>query len=277
MELSVIILARTDSEQSFRMTSECIGSLLVSEPQTKLEIILIESEKNYHSNPFQYPEQVKVIVPDAVFNFHKFLNIGIGASTGAYIALCNNDLIFHDNWFGEIRKVAQANPKILSFSPSGKPCPQAQKGKFVPGYRVMHQIMGWCIVAKRELFDTTGPLDETFDFYYADNDYAMTLKYFNIRHALVCSAYVEHLEGKSVPKKLSATDKSFVRKYQIPEYLKNDHYKWVFESERYLSSILAYHNKWGNPAFLYRKNKIADLLIRNKIGFLNRLFIKIKF
>ena len=105
----------------------------------------------------------------------------------------------------------------------------------------------------------------------------MTLKYYNIKHALVYNSYVEHLEKKStVIEKLNDFDQEFSKKYQIPEYLKKEQYAWVFESEKYLSSIIKYHNKWGNPDWLYRKNKLADFFLKYKLGFFVKFFIKLK-
>jgi glycosyltransferase involved in cell wall biosynthesis len=112
MELSVVILAMTTTEALFKMTSNCISSLIASENVIDREIIVIESNKNYLNSNFVYPEFVKVIIPEADFNFHKFLNIGIKASKGDYIALCNNDMIYlknksiYDSNFG--------NPILLS-------------------------------------------------------------------------------------------------------------------------------------------------------------------
>jgi GT2 family glycosyltransferase len=278
MKGSIVILAKTDSDTMFQMTKNCINSLYATCPEIKLEVIIVESNGSHLVQGFVYPSAVKMVIPDEIFNFHKFLNIGIAASSGDFIALCNNDLIFQNNWFDEILKVSEKHPNILSFSPSGEPCSVAQEGTFVIGYRVMQQLMGWCFVVKKEIFETIGKLDETFDFYYADNDYGMTLRYHNIPHALVYSSYVEHLERKSVPKitNTSQQEKAFVKNYKIPKYLKERKYDWVFDSEKYLSGILKYHNKWGSPDFLYRKNLIADFFTAHNLGYLNRFFLKIK-
>lgn len=275
MQLSVVILAKTDREDLFRMTLRCIDSLYASE-SFRPEVIIVESNKNYYESGFLYPDEVKIIIPKKAFNFHRFLNIGVAASSGDFIALCNNDLVFHPNWFGAMNLVAQKNRDILSFSPVGEK-PLAKTGKFTIGHRAMIHLMGWCFVVRRGIFNTIGPLDETFDFYYADNDYGMTLRYHNIKHALVHDSYVEHLERQSEPKKVSTTarEQAFVKNYNIPEFLKDPQYAWVFDSEKYLSGILKYHGKWGSPKWLYRKNKVADWLMRFHLGFLNRLFLKI--
>ena len=277
MKLSIIILSKTDSEKSFQMTMACINSFMESETVISAEIIIIESYKNYLQSQFQYPDFVKVIIPNENFNFHRFLNIGIEAAIGDFIALCNNDLIFYKDWFSEIILVSNKNPKVLSFSPSGTICNEEQKNTFALGYRVMIHIKGWCIVVKKEIFEIIGKLDETFDFYYADNDYAMTLKYHNIKHALVYNSYVEHLEKKpQIDNQNNYIEQEFVKNYEIPKYLDRDKYKWFFKSEKSLSGIIKFHNKWGAPDFLYRKNKIADVFFRSNLGYFVKFFIKIK-
>ncbi|HMK07371.1 MAG TPA: glycosyltransferase, partial [Flavobacterium sp.] len=178
MKLSAIILSRTDTKELFEMTKNCIQSLLDSETANEFEVIIVESNQQYLESGFQYADFVNVIVPHEKFNFHQFLNIGAANATGDFIALCNNDLIFHKDWFSEILKVSEKHKDILSFSPSEEKHTNPDKD-FLIGYKVKQQLKGWCIVVKKELFKKTGPLDETFSFYFADNDYGMTLKYHN--------------------------------------------------------------------------------------------------
>lgn len=277
MTVSCIFLARTNSADSYDMTTRCIQSAIASESNIEFEIIVVESNNYYYESTFIYPDFVKVIVPNEQFNFHRFLNIGIQNATGEYIALCNNDLIFHNKWFEAILQVAQAHPKVLSFSPSGFLNSNAKPGEFVFGYKVMQQIKGWCIVVKREIFKKIGPLDETFSFYYADNDYGMTLKFYNIKHALVLSSYVEHLEKKSKPKSELILNDAFIKKYNIPKYLQHEQYHYLYYNENDFKDFMKFHNKWGSVKVLYRKNKVADLLIKYNLGYFNRFFLKIKF
>jgi GT2 family glycosyltransferase len=276
MKLSAIILAMTTTEELFAMTLNCINSLMASENDVDMEIIVVESNKNYIDSDFIYPDYVKVIVPESRFNFHKFLNIGIKASIGDYVALCNNDLIFYNNWFNEILKVKKENPSIMSFSPNGKVNDCSFDKEFELGYKLRTHIMGWCIVASRNVFPEIGFLDETFDFYFADNDYAMSLKCNNIKHAIVFNSYVAHLEKKSSSENGNfKTKNSFIEKYKIPSYLLNGEYGWVLENEKNLSGFLKFYNKWGSPNLLYRKNKIADIFIKYRLGYLVRFFLKI--
>lgn len=276
MKLSVILLAYTDSDHLFQMTMNCIHSVFNSEKEVSTEIIIIESNKNIHKTNYKFPDSVKVIIPKENFNFHKFLNIGIQEAKGAFIALCNNDLIFHDNWFTEIEKVSIQNPKVLSFSPIGELSEKKEGVDFEIGYKVMQHIKGWCFIIKRPILNKMKQLDENFDFYYADNDYALTLKSLNIKHALVFNSLVEHLKKQSTNiTEIKGRNQEYVKNYKIPKYLEDKQYDWLFNSEKYLSGFLKLHNKWGNPTLVYRKNKMADFLIKHNFGFLLKYWFKL--
>ena len=275
MKLSAIILALTTTKELYNMTNDCINSLIESEKDLDIEIIVVESNKSYLNSEYIYPDFVKVIIPDTDFNFHKFLNIGIKSSKGEYIALCNNDLIFYKDWFYKIMQVKKQNPTIKSFSPSNKINDCTITKSFELGYKVRTHVMGWCLVADRTLFSKIGFLDETFDFSFADNDYAMTLKKYNIKHALVCDSKVEHLDKKvSIKIKGDYVENLKFNKnidIKLPDYLFSKDFEWVFSDEKGLRDFLKYHKKWGSPNILYKKNRIADILIKLKLGVLNRI------
>lgn len=281
MQLSVVILSYTTTEGLFEMTSNCITSLMTSEKDIEIEVILVESNKNYSSSGFVYPEFVKVIIPESDFNFHKFLNIGIKASKGNLIALCNNDLIFYKNWFSEILKIRKDNPSIESFSPSGKIDDFNFTKNFELGYKVRTHVLGWCLVATKEVLKRIGYLDETFSFGYADNDYAMTLKKYNIKHALVNTSKVEHLEREKAKKNREGLSQGYKNLQEnvnlnldkLPAYVLQKGNEYLLEDKKVLDDYIKYHNKWGNPNLLYKKNKIADLCIRFHLGFLNRIIL----
>jgi glycosyltransferase involved in cell wall biosynthesis len=276
MKLSVIILAMTTTEEQFKMTLYCIDSLIKSESDLNIEIIVVESNRDYSVSEFEYPHNVKVVVPESDFNFHKFLNIGISKATGDFIALCNNDLIFYKGWFNEIYQVARGHSKIMSFSPASKKPVFTKALNFELGYKVRTHVMGWCIVVRKSLFDTIGLLDEKFDFNYADNDYAMTLKLNNVKHAVVFNSYVKHVEREE-----RATETGLLSPYElmikkaeleldiIPQYIYSKEYQHFLHDKKGLLDTIKYHEKWGEPTVLYRLNRIADLAIKFKLGYCN--------
>jgi hypothetical protein len=51
------------------------------------------------------------------------------------------------------------------------------------------------------MLKTTGKLDPAFKFWFADNDYSNTLQKFGLKHALVTSSIVDHLESRTLKTK----------------------------------------------------------------------------
>lgn len=282
MFLSVIILSKTSSEHLFYTTMNCINSLLKSEDFTKqhqLEIILIESNKEYNLK-YTFPNTVKVIVPEEPFGFHKYLNIGIENASGEFIALCNNDLIFHKDWFSEIEKVSKKRKDILSFSPID-PNKELQRfsNDYVLGYKVTQHIKGWCLVCKKEVFTKIKRLDNRFTFYYSDNDFALTLLYYGIKNAVVSGAHVEHLH-KVATKEFSKENDDFLApnssRKKIPKHLYHDSLKWILQDKRVLHDHLIYYNKWGNPNSTYRIARYSEIFNNLHLNFITRLLLNLK-
>lgn len=270
IHLSVIILSKTNSNHIYNTTMNCIISLVDSEDfnsSFKLEIILVESNANYLKD-FQFPEFVKVIVPNTDFGFHKFLNIGVKEANGNFIALCNNDLIFHKNWFTEILKIDIKEKVFSSFSPID---PRKEIGRFTnsfdEGYKVTQQIKGWCLVCKKEMFNKYKSLDENFKFFYSDNDYALSLLFYNLKHAVVSSSHVSHLHKVNSSESVKKKDDFFEEvkiNQKIPKQLYQPNLKWILNNKRVLFDYMTYYEKWGNTNSTYRAKRYALKL--NNLG-----------
>lgn len=214
------------------MTQLCINSLVASEDNIHFNIILIESNKEF--KPFQY-NHTKTIYPKQKFGYNRYMNIGIEITNSEYVAICNNDLFFHKNWASEIINFFKTDHDLKSASPI---CSYHHKsfagilphtGNYY-GYNVRTEISGWCIMLKRDIYDVIGPFDEKFTFWYVDNDYSKLLEKNGIKHALITSSIVDHLESKT----LATVDD--ITKKQITEQARfYFEYKW--EGRSYLSYI----------------------------------------
>ncbi len=263
--LSAIILSYTNSEKIHRMALDCIRTLIQSEDfinTHELEIILVESNRNYVADGFAYPDNVKVIIPEIPFNFHAYLNIGIRASSMQFVALCNNDLLFHEAWFTEILNVKKQYPSYKSFCPV-QPKEKKPAGSFEKGYVVRKHVKGWCLVAERDLYDKIGLPDEQFKFYYADDDYAMTLKKYHVPHALVSASVVQHLGGENTETLREEGKEGFVtnatQQKGLPKYLYTEGYNWILKNEQLLNGHLKFHKKWGGIRTISLKNKLSRI------------------
>ena len=71
---------------------------------------------------------------------------------------------------------------------------------FKEGYTVEKEILGWCIVIRREVLNRIGKLDESCKFWYADNIYGEQIKRTGIKHILVYDSHVVHLKNKTLNK-----------------------------------------------------------------------------
>lgn len=243
-----------------------------------MRILLIESNKDASYN---YTDCVTVIKPCISFNFHKYLNIGIRNSEAEYIALCNNDLLFDRYWLVEILKIKQKNPRFLSFSPIdyqyfGTPEEHFPSNVgYYEGYTIRTLLPGWCIVVARSVFDRIGYLDEQFDFYYADNDYSMTLRKYNIPHAMIPRSHVRHFGGQSSDSADLIDDQIDFRarytNYNLPDHLYSDtNYHWILKNEKMVDGYMKFHSKWGSEIALRKKRALVK-----RFPFIQSYFSKI--
>lgn len=278
-KFSLIVLSKTDQQSTFDMNVECIDSFVKSaiSAHVDYEILLIESNKNsnYQYN-FQY---LKIITPKDEFSFHKFLNIGVKHATGDYYILSNNDVVFDINWLVETNNVLQHNPKLLSVSPldpkaNSLPKDTLKNNNYIVGYQIQKHLTGWCIVAHKKVFKAIKQLDERFGFYYADNDYAMQLQKYNIKHALVTKAIVHHLHGQS-----SVKDKknvSFKLPEKTPKYIIRENWTWVLSNKKMIEGLIQFHEKWGSRRSIKVKLYVIKLLKSIGLGFFSRFILTTK-
>lgn len=269
-KLSVIILSYAIDDDIYEMNCRALKSLVESETWTdeNLQVLLIESKKD---SSYTYPfPNVEVLIPEEDFGFHKFFNIGINKTNGEYIAFCNNDIIFKPGWFGEIKKVADAHKRFKCFSPvddSGdypKMTPEAlpRDKDYYKGWDHQKHFAPWCFVWKREVFDITGPFDETFDLYGADGDELFTLSR-NALWSVVCTkSVVNHLAGQTTIVKQSGIDDKYritdYDKYPLTEFEIKHNYQWLYDDYRFYEAFQKMKKKWGienSALWLQRKIK----------------------
>lgn len=274
MIVDIIILSNASNFQIFQMNLNCINSLLESEDKAEIEfnIILVESNKDAK---YRYPE-TQIIYPNEIFGYNRFLNIGLQYVKGDYHAFCNNDLIFHKNWISNIIEYNNLNPKVLSFSPIDLKYPSMGKiasgAKPNWGYVPKYHIAGWCIVVKKEIFQEIDCIfDPIFDFYYADNDYGLTLLKNNISHKLVVNSVVEHLESKTIScdfNEINNLDLLEREGIKYPSYLKKEKFRYYTLNLNILKGYLKFYTKWGG----YYSLNIKYIILK-KIPFLRRKLI----
>lgn len=265
MTLAAIILTKTSNSEILKTTLECAESLVKKANTTTfdLSVIVVESDP---APVGHYPSWIRHIVINEPFNFHRFLNLGVKeAGHHDWYLLCNNDLLFDDNWLYEIEKVILKNKDIHSLSPISPTCREQQhhlKGALagkdvVYGYTRRDQLSGWCLMISTHALAQIGPLDERFQFYFADDDYALCLRRHNIIHVLVPNSRVFHLEDKKMSKPNHKRTRTLPEK---PSYLCHAKLRWITESEDMLAGFIEFQKKWGDYRIVAIKRKLHDFL-----------------
>lgn len=203
--VDVVIISWARNEELRKITKDGLDTLFESESEIAFHAYIVETnpDVNYNEyNEFKWMHSCTTIHPNSEFGYHKFLNIGRRAGSSPYVVLCNSDLTYEKGWATEIIKVMEELPKFQSASPW---CPQTQgsnethKENVYEGYRVRGELAGWCIFQQRSIYDTINELDERFEFWYCDNDYAIQLHAAGISHGLVANSVVNH-HGESLGK-----------------------------------------------------------------------------
>jgi GT2 family glycosyltransferase len=114
-----------------------------------------------------------------------------------------------------------------------------------------------------------GLLDERFSFYFADDDYALSLRRLNIKHALALRSHVYHLEDRKITLNPRPADLKGLAK--IPRYLLIDRYRWILQSDDMLNGYFTFRDKWGSYPSISLRKKLHDFLfLKLKIRFLSQ-------
>jgi len=242
VSIDVVILSFAKNEELRSMTEHCLSTLLASEDPASIVFRVIVVESN-HAEPVYDFEFVETVYLPPPFNYHRYMNHGISKGNSPFVAICNNDLSFHPRWATSLLEAFSADEALYSASPICS-LHHPRNGFDLNsgihhGYGVLREISGWCLVFRREMLDITGMLDERFYFWYADDDYARTLKEKGLRHGLVTDSVVDHLDSRTL--KAHST---------LRQWLMTKRSQYVFE------------RKWSGKSGYYFFRKYVKLYVK---------------
>lgn len=196
-KIDIIILSYAKTEKHYKLTTNCIESLNNSKFSNLFNIIVVESQKGVS---FNY-QNVKTLHLDEPFNYNKFANYAASFCEAELIGIFNNDVIFDEFWFYEIIKnfddvngFYSCSPISLTSSTQNEFRHQKQP---IEGYRIAKELSGWAIVLTRKLWKHLGGLDTCVSFWCSDDVYAEQLKAENVKHYLIPTSIVNHVENGS--------------------------------------------------------------------------------
>jgi GT2 family glycosyltransferase len=199
--IDVVIISWAKNEELVQVTKDGLDSLFENDKGITYHVYIVESNKDIKYEDMEeyqrkWMHTIETVYTDEVFGYNKYLNIGRRLGKSPYVALCNSDLTYEENWATNIIEQMEVH-NALSASPW---CPQTQGPNkdhvhnIYMGTRVRGELAGWCIIQKREIYKIIEDLNEGVSFWYSDNIYADELEMRGIRHILVPTSIVNHHE-----------------------------------------------------------------------------------
>lgn len=133
--------------------------------------------------------ECNIVVQPFTGNYNESLNKGLKGTTSHYIALCNNDLIFHSGWKESALKWLEKYDTVCPIEPST----HSNIIEPIEGFKKIEQFTGWCIFMKRQTLDKIGGrLDMSALFYRSDAVLARQLQKAKCKNALIPNCIVSH-------------------------------------------------------------------------------------
>ena len=200
-KFDVIILSLVVDEDTFNTTSNCIKSYIDTADELINKIYVVETNSVFNGTYEQ--SKVELIKPNKQFNYNEFYNIALAECEAEFVVGPNNDLLIQPNCLQVMLKEFQTNKNVSSISPIDREWHRHTKmflpseNKLYYGTEVSLHMYGCIFCCRRSVFENIGFLDETFYFFYQDNDYIMSLERCNLLHGVHTGARVKHQSGHS--------------------------------------------------------------------------------
>jgi len=198
MKVDIIILSNTINMYYYNMLKDCILSIKNNKNITPV-IIVIETNKKLKNKleSLKLPIDIFYIPDDETFNYNKFQNYGLSFSKNKYICFTNNDVIYQDNTLSTLVQYLSVYDSVSPWEQTYSPR-YFNKKDIYEGYNTRQHLTGWCFCTTRETINKIGgKFDESFSFWFADDDYAKHLQKNNLKHALIGHTTVVHLVEQS--------------------------------------------------------------------------------
>jgi GT2 family glycosyltransferase len=228
-----IVIVNSDGE---RDTLACLESIYCYPPEAEFEVVLVDNcsqDSCLSSVKRQYP-QVRTFSAPERQGFAKNYNLGMHHARGEYVLILNNDTVVHKGAIGALFSYISGHPaydmvggKLLSSDGRIQPdCARSfptllsyvlEQLVLDPGLplgRLWHSYVSWrlsqrssgpvpcisgaCMLTTREILQTVGPLNESYQLYFEDIEWCHRLQRHNKTVAYVAEALITHYGDRSI-------------------------------------------------------------------------------
>lgn len=195
-------------------TIECIKSIRETATASH-EIIVID---NGSKPPFEKNKRIKdvhVLTNEKNLGFPRAVNQGLYLACGKYILILNNDIIMTPKWdaymqyhinMGNLDMVGPCTNLISGPQQTYVPIYENKKTLFERAetfhlenagiFQKYPRIVGFCMMAKRELFDAVGSFDEQFSpGNFEDDDYCLRAIEKGYKVGFAKDVFIHHFGG----------------------------------------------------------------------------------
>ncbi len=214
---------------------DCLQSLRCSEPQIDSEIIIVDNVSTDGTIDMvrsEFPEVRKIIENSYNIGFTRATNQAIEASVGKYILWLNTDTLLKPDSISKLINFLETHPKAgivgpKVLNPDGSFQPQCKRGMPTPLASLFHllkldtlfpknklfgryllsylpedetaeigSVSGCCLMAKRQVWDDIGRLDERIFGFGEDIDWCLRAKKAGWQVWYYPESVIVHLKGK---------------------------------------------------------------------------------
>jgi N-acetylglucosaminyl-diphospho-decaprenol L-rhamnosyltransferase len=204
--VSFVIPVLINNREIYRMTVSCIKDVLNS-VNICAEIIVVDDG----SRCTQYADMLKLCFKDKIevvsnktnLGFARAVNAGIRKTSDEYIVILNNDVIIDPSYFYKAISSMECNgidiaaPNFGAISVEGDYLGESTE-KQPNDKRGYSYLVGWCLIARKNVFKSIGLLPEEFGTgFFEDTLYSQYLLASNVRLAAVGSSGIRHLGHKT--------------------------------------------------------------------------------
>ena len=196
-------------------TADCLGSVGKS-TLYPYRLVIIDNASGEETAGYlrglakERPGDILLIRNEKNTGFIKAVNKGIRASDSEFVCVLNNDTLVAPGWLREMVEVINKDPGIGIVNPSSNTLGQrlpgdmtlvehARESKPHSGCFVeTGSAFGFCMLARRKLFDEIGLLDESYGMgNFDDTDFSLRAKEKGYKTVRAVAAYVHHKEQRS--------------------------------------------------------------------------------
>lgn len=191
------------------------------------EIIIVENGSKVETrvekdklNNILHPNEFKLLISDKNMGFGNGNNFGAWRACGKYLWFLNSDTLLIDDSAEKMVDFFEKNPKIGALSPLLYHQDSTLQKNFFASFQTLgsitlrryndHKIdfskkffytdivVGAAMMVKKETFDAIGGFDKNIFMYLEDDDLCKRLRNTGYKNAVLNTAKIIHLQGKSI-------------------------------------------------------------------------------